>query len=710
MLHKAIEQFLGDVHWGDLDVLLIDLPPGTGDVTLTLLELLPDAQLLAVTTPQPAAQTVAARVGRMARDARMPVAGVIENMSTLVCSSCDAETPLFGEGGGARLAADIGTTLLGQVPLDLPLRTAGDLGVPAMVATPDAPSVVELRRIAADLPVGPPQPGRTVAPAVRRVTTVLTRITPPARGDLVAAATVALVLVPQALAYASIAGLDPVYGLYAAVAAPIAGALVGSSPYLQTGPVAVTSLLTFGALEPLAEPQSLRFAALAAVLALVVGLVRVTLGLVGAGPIAYLMSQPVVVSFTTAAALLIVCTQVPSLLGVDVDAANPLVGAFAALADPTEWAWVDVALGLGALVVMLGGRRLWAFFPGALVAVAAATAWSTLVGYDGATVGTVDLQLHAPRGIALGDLGALLLPGLVIAVIGFAEPASIARRYAAEDRQPWNSNREFVGQGLANLASGAAGGFPVGGSFSRTGLNRLSGARTRWSGAFTGLIVLAILPFAGVLANLPLAVLAGLVIGAVAVARGRPQAAALLALVEAAVRRRCGDGGEHAGVRAPRRARGDPRRGRRARRPPVAGDARAGALLRRGRRAAPAALGGAVLRLRPGRGARHQRGARAAPRRDERGAAPRLRRPAGPHRSADAARPGGGGGRRWSGRSRSAGPARTPHDCSVGCWASPSPWSPGAGPEPGQLPPGSSRNGSRTTRSLVAGLSFLTLL
>ena len=153
MLHKAIEQFLGDVHWGDLDVLLIDLPPGTGDVTLTLLELLPDAQLLAVTTPQLAAQTVAARVGRMARDARMPVAGVIENMSTLVCSSCSAETPLFGEGGGARLAEAIGSTLLGQIPLDLPLRTAGDLGIPAMVSAPDAPSVVELRRIAAEIPV-----------------------------------------------------------------------------------------------------------------------------------------------------------------------------------------------------------------------------------------------------------------------------------------------------------------------------------------------------------------------------------------------------------------------------------------------------------------------------------------------------------------------------------------------------------------------------
>ncbi len=153
MLHKAIEQFLGDVYWGDLDTLLIDLPPGTGDVTLTLLELLPDAQLLAVTTPQVAAQTVAVRVGRMARDARMPVAGVVENMSAMVCSSCHAQTPLFGEGGGAALAEAIDAPLLGQVPLDLPLRLAGDEGTPAMLACPDAPSVVELRRVAADLPV-----------------------------------------------------------------------------------------------------------------------------------------------------------------------------------------------------------------------------------------------------------------------------------------------------------------------------------------------------------------------------------------------------------------------------------------------------------------------------------------------------------------------------------------------------------------------------
>jgi ATP-binding protein involved in chromosome partitioning len=153
MLHKAIEQFLTDVHWGQLDTLLVDLPPGTGDVTLTLLELLPDAQLLAVTTPQVAAQTVAARVGRMARNSRMPVAGVIENMSRFVCPSCAGGSAMFGEGGGARLAEEIAAPLLGQVPLDLPLRTSADLGVPAVVAAPASPSVVELRRIAGALPV-----------------------------------------------------------------------------------------------------------------------------------------------------------------------------------------------------------------------------------------------------------------------------------------------------------------------------------------------------------------------------------------------------------------------------------------------------------------------------------------------------------------------------------------------------------------------------
>ena len=156
MLHKAIEQFLTDVHWGDLDVLLVDLPPGTGDVTISLAELLPGAALLVVTTPQPAAETVAGRVGRMAKDLRMPVTGVIENMSTLVCGRCSQETPLFGEGGGSRVAARLDVPLLGQVPLDPGLRAAGDLGVPVVLSAPDSASARELDRIAAELPVARP--------------------------------------------------------------------------------------------------------------------------------------------------------------------------------------------------------------------------------------------------------------------------------------------------------------------------------------------------------------------------------------------------------------------------------------------------------------------------------------------------------------------------------------------------------------------------
>jgi ATP-binding protein involved in chromosome partitioning len=153
MLHKALEQFLGDVHWGELDVLLLDLPPGTGDITMSLLELVPDAALIAVTTPQPAAQTVAERVGRMARNARMPVAGVIENMSSLVCEHCHQSTELFGSGGGERLAKAIDAPLLGQVPLDVALREGGDNGVPAVISAPGSHSAQELARIAAALPV-----------------------------------------------------------------------------------------------------------------------------------------------------------------------------------------------------------------------------------------------------------------------------------------------------------------------------------------------------------------------------------------------------------------------------------------------------------------------------------------------------------------------------------------------------------------------------
>lgn len=337
----------------------------------------------------------------------------------------------------------------------------------------------------------------------------------PARGDLLAGLTVALVLVPQSLAYAELAGTPPVHGLYTAVAATIAAGLIGSSPYLQTGPVALTSLLTFGALTPLAAAGTERFAAYAALLALVVGTVRVLLGVLRWGVVAYLMSQPVLSAFTVAAAILIIASQVPGLLDVDTTADNPLVAAFDAVSRPADWDVTALAVGLATIVIILGGRRLSPTFPGALVSSLLALGLSAAGWITVAVVGDIPNGLPPlSSGLPWGSLGSLVVPGLVIALVGFAEPASIARRYAAEDRKPWNPDREFVGQGLANLAAGTFSGYPAGGSFSRSALNRMSGARTRWSGLVTGLAVLAVMPFVSVLSDLPSAALAGLVIAA----------------------------------------------------------------------------------------------------------------------------------------------------------------------------------------------------
>src|ERR671937_1902362 len=138
MLHRALEQFLSDVHWGELDVLVVDMPPGTGDVAISLGQLLPRAEAIVVTTPQPAAQEVAARAGVMAQKTSMRLIGVIENMSGEV----------FGEGGGDKLAQELGIPLLGRVALDPLVRECGDAGEPVVAAAPDSTSAAELRRVA----------------------------------------------------------------------------------------------------------------------------------------------------------------------------------------------------------------------------------------------------------------------------------------------------------------------------------------------------------------------------------------------------------------------------------------------------------------------------------------------------------------------------------------------------------------------------------
>jgi ATP-binding protein involved in chromosome partitioning len=152
MLHRAIQQFLTDVYWGELDYVLLDLPPGTGDVQISLAQMLPGSEMLLITTPQEAAERVAILAGRFAQENGIKLAGVIENMSYFVCPNCEERHEIFGAGGGEELARDLGTELLGRVPLDERLREGGDSGKPLVMSDPDAPASQELLKVAAALP------------------------------------------------------------------------------------------------------------------------------------------------------------------------------------------------------------------------------------------------------------------------------------------------------------------------------------------------------------------------------------------------------------------------------------------------------------------------------------------------------------------------------------------------------------------------------
>ncbi len=342
-------------------------------------------------------------------------------------------------------------------------------------------------------------------------------------GNLLAGLSVAAILLPQALAYAELAGLPAYLGLYAAAVAPIAAAFFASSPFLQTGPTALTALLTLGILSSIEPSGSLDLISAAALLALVVGITRITLGLLRFGGIAFFMSRPVLQGFTSAAAVLILTSQLPTSLGVLSSGSGVFGRLLWTLRNPGEWDLFAIALSALTLLLVLGGKRISRLFPGVLLAVVAGIGSSLLGGYSGPTIGEVGTVFPTPSlNLPWSRLPDLLLGGVVIAVIGFAEPAAIARSYAREGRHPWDPNRELIGQGIANLASGLFQAFPVGGSFTRSSLNKLAGATSRWSGLVTGLVALAFLPFAKLLIPLPQAVLSAIVLAA-AVSLFQPQ-------------------------------------------------------------------------------------------------------------------------------------------------------------------------------------------
>lgn len=341
-----------------------------------------------------------------------------------------------------------------------------------------------------------------------------------AAGEISAGLTVTLVVIPQSVAYAALAGMPLITGIYCAFLPALVAVLWGASPRLSVGPTALTCLLTSASLAGFAEPGGALWVALAVWLALVSGLMQLALGVFGLGWMLNLVTAPVLTGFTQAAAVLIIASQLPALLGL---AKLPV-----ALNDLASVHVPAAVFGLAALAVLILGRRIAPRFPAVMLVVVGAALASAALGFGehgGAVVGALPAGLPAPywpdaavrARIDLATLADLLLPALVITLVSYLETASSARIENQHERKPWNENQDLVAQGLAKFAAAATGCFPSSSSFSRSAIYLYSGARTGWATVVTVLGVwLALAFFVSGLAHVPKAVLAAVVVAAVA--------------------------------------------------------------------------------------------------------------------------------------------------------------------------------------------------
>lgn len=334
------------------------------------------------------------------------------------------------------------------------------------------------------------------------------------RGEFMAGLTVGLMVIPQGVAYAQLAGMPLVTGIYASMIPTLIAVLFSASARLSVGPTALTSLLISASLWPLAQPGSAEWVSLAVWLAVLSGALQVALGALRFGWLLNLVNSPVLMAFTQAAAVLIIGSQLPSLLGVS--------GGWAAMKQVSAFHLLAMGFGLGSLALLMLARRWKPTFPSVLVIVLVTAALSYGLGFEGAggrVVGPLPQGLPAPywpHWPGWHVLGQLVLPTLVITLVSFLETASSAKVDSQRKGERWDQDQDLIGQGLAKVASGFSGAFATSSSFSRSALNLYAGAQTGWATIFSVLVVLvALLVLTPVLRFVPQAVLAAIVLVAV---------------------------------------------------------------------------------------------------------------------------------------------------------------------------------------------------
>jgi SulP family sulfate permease len=326
------------------------------------------------------------------------------------------------------------------------------------------------------------------------------------RNEWFAGFSVALLMVPQSVAYAALAGMPLVTGLYAALLPAVVGVLWGGSTRLSIGPSALTCVLISASLAGMAQPGSALWVELAIWLALLAGTLQLLMGLLRYGWLLNLISSPVMMGFTQAAGLLVMASQLPAISGWQPG------GNIQAL---------DLAFGLGSLAALFAAKKWLPKWPSIMLVVAATAGISYAVGFaqqGGAVIGALPASLPTlslPNLLPWSELGLLLGPALLIALVSFLEAASSAKTENQKEGTLWQENQDLIGQGMAKITSALCGSFATSTSFSRSAISLASGAKTGWAAIATASFVLLAVYASPALFHVPRAVLAAIVILAV---------------------------------------------------------------------------------------------------------------------------------------------------------------------------------------------------